>query len=770
MRRFRFRASIGVPVLALVLAAAGGVMAATQSSDEQALQPTRQSADQAIESKVSDLLSKMTLEEKLEQIQLLPDFMVTEDEVRKGLGSVLSVTDPQRIRELQRIAVEESRLKIPILFAFDTIHGFRTIFPIPLGAGASFDPQVAFNDHKYGARESAVVGLKQTYAPMVDVSHEPRWGRISEAAGEDPYLNSVLGAARVKAIQGRDYSASDKLVASPKHFVAYGQPESGRDYNTTDMSEQRLRNLYLPPFKAAIDAGADTVMCSFNAINGVPGCGNDYTMNRILKGEWGFDGFIEGDWTAVAELRACPPKLPDTGPCGHGVAADGPAAAALALNAGVDSEMTSTLIRDFGQQLLAQDRISMRRIDDAVRRILRVKFRAGLFEHPYAPVTPDKAEAEMLRPDAVAAARKAASRSMVLLQNKGGVLPLDPSKKTAVIGPLANNQHDMLGPWWGAGRDTDAVTVLDGIKQQSPGATYAEGCKLSNTEPPTTDPEGCGSDAGFAEAVAVAKAADQVVLALGETREMSGEAAARSTLDLPGRQEELIQAIKATGKPFAVVLFNGRPLTLEGVVDDAPAILDAWFPGVQAGPAVADVVFGQVNPGGKLPVSFPRRLGQVPIYYNHEPTGRPCDPEQKYVSRHRDIPSCSPLFEFGHGLSYTTFDVSNLQLSSSTVSKNGSLRASVTVTNTGRRKGDEVVQLYLHDPVASISQPVRRLRGFERVTLDPGKSRSVTFTLDKSDFGFYDNRGKFTVEPGQIDVYAGNSSSASMTQSFTVRG
>ena len=770
MRRFRFRASSGVPVLALVLAAAGGVMAATQSSDEQALQPTRQSADQAIESKVSDLLSKMTLEEKLEQIQLLPDFMVTEDEVRKGLGSVLSVTNPQRIRELQRIAVEESRLKIPILFAFDTIHGFRTIFPIPLGAGASFDPQVAFNDHKYGARESAVVGLKQTYAPMVDVSHEPRWGRISEAAGEDPYLNSVLGAARVKAIQGRDYSASDKLVASPKHFVAYGQPESGRDYNTTDMSEQRLRNLYLPPFKAAIDAGADTVMCSFNAINGVPGCGNDYTMNRILKGEWGFDGFIEGDWTAVAELRACPPKLPDTGPCGHGVAADGPAAAALALNAGVDSEMTSTLIRDFGQQLLAQDRISMRRIDDAVRRILRVKFRAGLFEHPYAPVAPDKAEAEMLRPDAVAAARKAASRSMVLLQNKGGVLPLDPSKKTAVIGPLANNQHDMLGPWWGAGRDTDAVTVLDGIKQQSPGATYAEGCKLSNTEPPTTDPEGCGSDAGFAEAVAVAKAADQVVLALGETREMSGEAAARSTLDLPGRQEELIQAIKATGKPFAVVLFNGRPLTLEGVVDDAPAILDAWFPGVQAGPAVADVVFGQVNPGGKLPVSFPRRLGQVPIYYNHEPTGRPCDPEQKYVSRHRDIPSCSPLFEFGHGLSYTTFDVSNLQLSSSTVSKNGSLQASVTVTNTGRRKGDEVVQLYLHDPVASISQPVRRLRGFERVTLDPGKSRSVTFTLDKSDFGFYDNRGKFTVEPGQIDVYAGNSSSASMTQSFTVRG
>ena len=770
MRRFRFRASVAVPVLALVLAAASGVVAATQSSDEQALQPTRQSADQAIESRVSDLLSKMTLEEKLEQIQLLPDFLVTEAEVRKGLGSVLSVTDPVRIRELQRIAVEESRLKIPILFAFDTIHGFRTIFPIPLGAGASFDPQVAFDDHKYGARESAVVGLKQTYAPMVDVSHEPRWGRIAEAAGEDPYLNSVLAAARVKAIQGTDYSAPDKLVASPKHFAAYGQPESGRDYNTTDLSEQRLRNLYLPPFKAAIDAGADTAMCSFNALNGVPACGNDYLMNRILKGEWDFDGFVESDWTAVAEMRACPPKTPDAGECGHGVAADGPAAAALALNSGVDSEMTSTLIRDFGAQLLAQGRISMQRINDAVRRILRVKFRAGLFENPYAPVAPDKAEAEMLKPDAVAAARKAASRSMVLLQNNGGVLPLDPSKKTAVIGPLAKNQHDMLGPWWGAGRDTDAVTIFDGINQQSPGATYAEGCKLSNTEPPHTDPEGCGSDAGFAEAVAVAEAADQVVLALGETREMSGEAASRSTLDLPGRQEELLRAIKATGKPFAVVLLNGRPLALENVVDDAPAILEAWFPGVQAGPAVSDVLFGKVNPGGKLPVSFPRRLGQVPIYYNHEPTGRPCNPDQKYNSRHRDIPSCSPLFVFGHGLSYTTFEVSNLRLSSSTVSKNRSLQASVTVTNTGSRKGDEVVQLYLHDPVASISQPVRRLRGFERVTLDQGEQRAVTFTLDRSDFGFYDNRGKFVVEPGRIDVYAGNSSAAQMTASFTVTG
>ena len=770
MSGFKLIASVAVGVAVLGTAIAGGGVTTKTSSDEQALQPTRQAADGGVEARVNRLLAKMTLEEKLEQIQLLPDFLVTEEEVRAGLGSVLSVTDPQRIRDLQRIAVEESRLKIPILFAFDTIHGFRTVFPIPLGTGASFDPQAAFDDATYGARESAVVGLKQTYAPMVDVSHEPRWGRIAEAAGEDPYLNAVLAAARVKGIQGKSYSAPDKLVASPKHFAAYGQPEAGRDYNTTDMSEQRLWNLYLPPFKAAIDAGADTAMCAFNALNGVPACANSYLMDEILKDEWDFDGFVESDWTAVAELRACPPKNPDAGECGHGVAEDGPAAAELALNAGVDSEMTSTLIRDFGEQLLAERRITMKRIDDAVRRILRVKFRAGLFENPYAPFLPAEAEAEMLKPDALAAARNAASRSMVLLQNEGGVLPFDPALDTAVIGPLARNQHDMLGPWWGAGRDADVVTVLQGIDDQSTGTTtFAQGCTLSNTEAPHVDPEGCGTDEGFAEAVDVASAADQVILALGETREMSGEANSRSTLDLPGRQEELIAAIKATGTPFAVVLFSGRPLALENIVGDAPAILQAWFPGVQAGPAVADVVFGKVNPGGKLPVTFPRRLGQVPIYYNHERTGRPCNPDVKWNSRHRDIPSCDPQFVFGHGLSYTTFEITDLRLSSSSVSSKGSLQASVNVRNTGGVAGDEVVQLYIHDPVASISQPVRRLRGFERVTLAPGETRTVTFTLDRSDFGFYDNRGKFVVESGRIDVYAGNSSKAELTQSFTVR-
>src|SRR6266540_4339229 len=696
-------------IVALSSLVVGGVGAAPQSSDESALQPASQTADPGIERKVNNLLGQMTIDEKLQQLQLLSDGQITDADARAGVGSVFSLTDPAKINHFQQVAVNESRLHIPILFAY------RTIFPVPLGAASSFDPSVATADDTIAARETATVGIKQIYSPMVDVSHEPRWGRIAEAAGEDPYLGSAFAAARVKAAQGTDYSAPDKVVTSVKHFAAYGQPEGGREYNTTDMSEQRLRNLYLPPFKAAVDAGADTVMCSFNAINGVPGCGNHETLTDILKGEWGFDGFVEADWAAVAEMRACPPVNPDSGDCGHGFAADGPDAAAKALNAGLDSEMTSTLIRDFGAQLLAQHRISMPRLNDAVRRILRVKFRAGLFEHPYVDVS--KAESAQLLPDAVALARKDAARTMVLLKNDNSTLPLDPTKNTAVIGPLGDDGHAMLGPWWGTGRDQDAVTLLNGIKAQSSGTTtFVQACSLPPTEPPQYDPaDDCPAGPGFDQAVAAANAADQVVLALGESREMSGEAASRTTLDLPGDQQQLIDRIKATGKPFVVVLFNGRPLTLQKVAASSPAILEAWFPGVQAGNAVADVLFGKVNPGGKLPVSFPLRLGQVPIYYNHEPTGRPCDNTFKWNARYRDLASCDPLYAFGFGLSYTKFSITNLHLSAQSVRHNDTVTASVDVQNTGARSGDEVVQLYIHDPVASISQPVRRLRGFERV-------------------------------------------------------
>src|SRR4051794_26627264 len=770
-------AAIATAAVALSTVAAGGVLAGSNSSDEAALRPARSAPDRGIEGKVDKLVAKMTLDEKLQQIQLLSDGQITDADAKNGVGGVFSLVDPARINHYQHIAVEQSRLHIPILFAFDTIHGYRTIFPIPLGTASSFDPKIAQTDAKIGARESATVGLKQIYSPMVDVSHEARWGRISEGGGEDPYLGSAMAAARVKGAQGRDYSRRNKVVTSPKHYAAYGQPEGGRDYNTTDMSPQRLRNLYLPPFKAAIDAGADTAMCSFNAINGVPGCANHHTETDILKKEWGFDGFIESDYTAVSELRACPPKTPDAGPCGHGVAADGPDAGAQALNAGTDSEMVSTNIRDFGRQLLAQHRISMARIDDAVRRILRVKFRAGLFEHPYVDQAKAVDPASFVTPADRAAARAAAGKSMVLLKNDGvpagasPTLPLDATKSTVVIGPLGNDKHDMLGPWWGQGKDDDAVSVFDGLKAQNANTTFVQGCTIEDKDPPANTPAGeCGTDTGFDEAVTAAKSADQIVLALGESRGQSGEAAARSDIDLPGLQQELIDRIAALNKPFVVVLFNGRPLTLSKVAAASPAILEAWFPGTEAGNAVADVLFGKVNPGGKLPATFPRTIGQVPIYYNHEPTGRPCDVNSKYNSRYRDLPACDGLYPFGFGLSYTTFTVDNLRLSTHSVSRHGTVSVSMDVTNTGKTRGDDVAQLYIHDPVASISQPVRRLRGFQRVTLDPGQKQTVTFNLDKSDFGFYDNRGRFVVEPDQIDVYGGDSSTADMKQSFSVRG
>jgi beta-glucosidase len=755
---FRGRlATIVVAVAVVVLGGAAAVIAARihHTSDEAALQPARQPASQRIERRVNALLRRMTLQEKLDQLTLLSDGQINDSEAAKPVGGVFSLTDPAKINHYQHIAMEKSRLHIPILFAYDTIHGFRTIFPIPLATASSFDPNVAYTDHRIGAFESAAVGIKQIYSPMVDVSHEPRWGRISEAAGEDPYLNSVMAAARVKGAQGTNYAAPDKVVTSMKHFVAYGQPESGRDYNTTDMSIQRLFNFYLPPFLAAYQAGADTAMCSFNALNGVPGCANPYTETQVLKRRWGFDGFIESDYTAVAELRACPPVNPNTGPCGHGVAKDGPDAARKALNAGTDMEMVSTNFRDFGPQLVASGRVPISRINDAVRRILRIKFRAGLFDHPYVNVA--TAESKQLLPQNRAAARRGADESMVLLKNDGAVLPFSPGKKTAVIGPLGDDKHDMLGPWWGQGRDEDAVSVFEGIKRQDSNATFTPGCTISNSD--LWDPaHECATTDGFQAAVDAARAADQVVIAVGETREMSGEAESRSMLDLPGLQEELIDAIKATGKPFAVVLFNGRPLDLTRVDNSSPAILEAWFGGIEAGDAVADAVFGKINPGGHLPVSFPRSVGQVPIYYNHEPTGRPCDATSKYNSRHRDIGSCAPLFEFGFGLSYTTFKVHNLRLSSHTMSPRGSIHVSVDVTNTGNRTGDDVAQLYIHDPVASIEQPVRRLRGFQRVTLRPGQTTTVSWTLDASDVGFYDNNARFRVEPGRIDVYAGDTS------------
>jgi beta-glucosidase len=690
--------------------------------------------DERTERRIDALLHRMTLAEKLGQLQLVNTADLARAGLAKGqVGGVFSVTDSKVLDELQHLAVEHTRLGIPLIFGLDVIHGYVTNFPIPLAQASSFDPSVAATDARIAAAEARASGQHWTYAPMMDVTHEPRWGRIAEGDGEDPYLAAQFAAAKVQAFQGDDYSAGDRLAACAKHFVAYGGAEGGRDYNTVDVSIQRLHNLYLPPFLAAVRAGVATVMTSFNTISGVPAHGNRYTVRDVLKGRYGFDGFVVSDYTGIQEL------IP------HGFAADGGGAARAGITTGVDMEMVSTNYVDHGAALLRAGLITERQIDDAVRRILRIKFRLGLFENPY---TDPARTVTTISADNAKAARAVAARSMVLLQNLDALLPLASSVHTvALIGPLGQATTDLNGTWAGLGPLTPPVTIEQGLTAAGFDVTYARGCDVT------------GSDtSGFAAAVAAAKAADVAVLAVGETADMSGEAAARSDIGLPGVQLQLVQAVATAAPRTVVVLINGRPLTIGAVLDAAPAVLEAWAPGSQGGHAIADVLTGAVNPGGKLPVTFPRSVGQVPIYYNHENTGRPGDPNNKYTSKYLDLP-LGPQLPFGFGLSYTTFLLQNLRLSSSRLDRRrGSVRVSTEVKNTGDVTGDEVVQLYLHDPVASIVQPVRRLRGFSRVTLAAGATRTVTFTLTPEDVGFYDNEARFVVEPGEIEIYVGTSS------------
>ncbi|MCS6803619.1 MAG: glycoside hydrolase family 3 N-terminal domain-containing protein [Acidobacteriota bacterium] len=707
-----------------------------------------------IERKIDALLARMTLEEKLGQLQQLDghaDGRYREEHpelIRRGLlGATLNVRGAKRTNELQRIAVEQSRLKIPVLFGFDVIHGYRTIFPVPLGEASSWDPVAVERAAAIAAAESRAAGVHWTFAPMVDIARDPRWGRIVEGAGEDPYLGSVMAQARVRGFQGQDYSAPDKVVACAKHWVAYGAAEAGRDYNTTDMSEWTLREIYFPPFKAAVEAGVGTLMTAFNDLNGVPATANPFTLTKVLRGEWQFDGFVVSDYTAVEELIK------------HGLATDGADAAQLALNAGTDMEMVSRLYNQHGPQLLRSGQLSMKTIDEAVRRILRIKFRLGLFDQPYADETRERAV--LLNPAHVAAARQVAARSMVLLKNDGNLLPLSKNLQSlAIIGPLADDQAAPLGSWSGDGRKEDVVTVLAGIRAKvSPNTRihYAKGCDI----------DGDSTD-GLAEAVRAARQSDIALVVVGESAEMSGEAASRTSLDLPGRQLDLVKAIHATGRPVVVVLMNGRPLTINWIAENVPAILETWFAGIQAGHAIADVLFGDVNPGGKLPVTFPRHVGQVPLYYNHKNTGRPPDVNNKYTSKYLDAP-WTPLFPFGYGLSYTTFALSNLQLSHQRIPTNGRLTVSVDVQNTGQRAGDEVVQLYIRDVVASVTRPVRELKGFQRITLQPGETRRVQFTLGPEHLGFYNRQMRFVVEPGEFIVFVGNSSVGGLQASFFVQ-
>ena len=718
-----------------------------------AIAPVRSQRPRNVEQEVNALLAKMTLAEKLGQLQQLdgegngnfrPEHV---DLVRKGLlASTLNVRGAQRTNQLQRVAVTESRLKIPLLFGFDVIHGYRTIFPIPVGEASSWDPSLAERSAAVAAQEANNAGVRWTFAPMLDIARDPRWGRITEGAGEDPFLGAAFAAARVRGFQGSDYSATDRILACAKHWVAYGAAEGGRDYNTTDLSENTLREIYFPPFKAAVAAGVGTLMSSFNAINGVPASANPFTLTKVLRNEWKFDGFVVSDYTSVREL------------INHGVAANEEQAAALALNAGVDMEMVSRSFNLFGPQLLEQRKLSPATIDEAVRRILRIKFRLGLFDHPY---TDEAREPQsLLRLDSLSLARQIAARSMVLLKNDRGLLPLDKAVKSiAVIGPLADDRRAPLGWWAGDGREENTVTPLAGIRAKVGAQTkvgYAKGCEIKDD-----------STAGFAEAVTLAKESDVALVFVGESADMVGEAASRSSLDLPGRQMDLVKAIQATGKPTVVVLVNGRPLTVGWIVENVPSILEAWMGGTQSGNAIADVLFGDVNPGGKLTVTFPRTVGQVPIYYNHMNTGRPPEAENRYTSKYYDAP-WTPLFPFGYGLSYTTFKLSNLQLSAPRIRESDNLTVTVDVENAGSRAGDEVVQLYLRDLVATMTRPVKELKGFQRVTLQPGEKRRVEFTLTRDQLAFWNREMRFVVEPGEFRVMVGSNSQDVIEAKFEV--
>jgi beta-glucosidase len=744
--------------------AAGGraTLASAQQPDTGVSAATRQRLA-SIASQVDSLIGKMTLAEKFGQLEMsgptgpngTPGQALL-DEVRSGeVGSVLDLVGVGNINQVQQAALQ-SRLHIPVIFSLDVIHGYKTIFPVPIGEASSWDPAAVQNDESISASEATADGIKWTFNPMVDISRDPRWGRVVEGAGEDPFLGSAIAAAKVHGYQGSDFSAPDKMAATVKHFAAYGAPVAGREYNTVDMSEQQLRNDYLPTYKAAVDAGAATVMSAFNSLNGVPASANPYLLTTILRNEWKFGGTVVSDYQAIQELQA------------FGYATSGADAARLALTAGVDIEMgvqvpsqysTYTL---YGPDLVKSGQVSMATINNEVRHVLTLKYLAGMFAHPLTD--PTRVQTAELTPANLAAARTMASRSMVLLNNQNHALPLSKSVPSiAVVGPLADNPSDQLGPDVPIGYSpTDlksVVSVLNGIKAAVPGATvnYAPGCDTS-----------CTSASGFGAAVSAAQASAVTVVVAGEPAADSGEASSRSDISLPGQQTALIQAIAATGKPYVVVLMNGRPLTLGSVADNAPALLETWFPGTEGGDAVADVLFGKVNPGGKLPMSFPRNVGQIPISYNELPTGRPYDPSNKYTSKYLDVPN-TPQYPFGYGLSYTTFALSNLHLSSGSVSASGRLTVTADLTNTGSVAGDDVAQLYIHEDGTSILQPVRRLEGFQRVTLGPGQAKTVTFTLGPSNIGFYNNQGQFEVDPGAVSVYVGDSSTGGLPGQFTVR-
>ena len=703
----------------------------------------------------------MTLEEKIGQLnqysgrKQLTGPLVSKpeqmDELQKGwIGSILNVNSAERTREMQRIAVEETRLGIPLLFALDVIHGYKTIFPIPLAEAASWDLKAIENGARVAAREAAAAGIHWTFAPMVDVARDPRWGRVMEGAGEDAYYGALVAQARVKGFQGSDLSAPDTIAACAKHFVGYGLVNGGREYNNVDVSWRQLRQFHMPAFRAAADAGVATFMTSFNDINGVPASASKRTLRDILRGEWAWNGLVVSDWNSIGEMLV------------HRFVKTKAEAAKLALEAGVDIDMEArAYVETLADAVRAGD-VSESLVTEAAARVLLLKHKLGLFDDPYRYVDAAREKATLLNADHLAAARDMAAKSMVLLKNDGQILPLNPDKKQRilVVGALADSKRDMLGPWIARGESDPVITPLAGI-QAAVKAAGAKGIRVDHVSGGSiteTDPEVLEKAAKAAERAA--RRADVIVAVLGEDATMSGEAASRTSIEIPTNQKRLLQRLVKTGKPVVLVLMNGRPLALSWEAEHVTAMVEAWFPGTQAGHALADVLFGKVNPSAKLTMSFPRNLGQVPVFYNHQTTGRPkTDKPSKWVSRYIDAPN-TPLYPFGYGLSYTTYSYGDLKLSQDALEGEGEIEVSFTVTNTGTVAGEEVAQMYIRDEHASIAPPERELKGFEKVALAPGEVKTVRLTIDRKALSFWNQDMAFAAEPGEFTVFVGGASNA----------
>ncbi|OGU68459.1 MAG: glycosyl hydrolase [Stygiobacter sp. GWC2_38_9] len=710
--------------------------------------------------RADSVLALMTLEEKVGQlVQYSGDWATgaaqgrpseTSDELlKKGkIGSFLNVVSSEKTMKLQKIAVEQSRLKIPLIFGLDVIHGYFSTFPVPIGEASSWNPTLIEKSARMQAIEASSAGIHWTFNPMVDIARDPRWGRIMEGSGEDPYLGSLMAAARVRGYQGKDLSANNTILACVKHYAAYGGAEGGRDYNTVDLSERNLREFYLLPYKAAVEAGAGSLMASFNEIGGVPSSASKFLMTDILRGEWKSDAFVVSDWNSIGEL------IP------HGVAKDRMKAAELGIKATVDMDMETSAYFYHLAELVKEGKVDIKLVDDAVRRVLIAKFKLGLFDDPYKYCNVEREKKTIKSKEIVDATREVAQETLVLLKNEKNILPLSKSLKSiALIGPLVKSKDNPLGGWSALGDSNDVVSVYEGLTQKlgkNVKINYAEGCTILGK-----------NKSGFATAVKAAKASEVVVVFVGEHRGMSGEANSRATLDLPGVQEDLVKELKKTGKPVVVVLMNGRPLTIPWLQENVNAIIEAWYPGISAGIVIADALFGDLNPNGKLTVTFPRYVGQVPIYYNYKNTGRPHDPTNHYTSYYMDLEN-SPLYPFGYGLSYTTFEYSAPTLSKTNIKKDESLTVTVEVKNTGKFEGKEVVQLYIRDLVGSVTRPVKELKDFAKISLKPGETKKVEFTITPEKLKFYDINMKHVVEPGDFKVFVGTNSVDVKEASFTV--